>query len=129
MTAYAAGEETPGIAARFGVTTDEVLRIVATGTMPPTAPAAGRPLPAKASSGMAVAGWVLLVLGLLGPCLIGVAWLAVYYLSAAAWPVEAWGVGNVAAGLIIILLGLFVVSAAITLIMLSRRKRRQAGSR
>jgi hypothetical protein len=120
VAAYAAGEDTAVIAARVGVTADDIRRIVADGTFPAT----GTPAAPRRNFTLATVGWLLLALGFVGPCLIGAGWLAVYYLSAAMYPVSSWGYGNIAAGLAGILVGAVIVSAGGVVLMISRGRRR-----
>ncbi|MFG1953882.1 cell division protein CrgA [Micromonospora sp. NPDC048830] len=98
IAAYAAGEDVGHMAWRLGIPADEIRRIVVRETGGGARPAGGPPGAVRPGwTPLAVAGIVLVVLGLVGG-LAGVLWLAVYYLSGAEYPVSSLGQGNVAVG-------------------------------
>lgn len=59
----------------------------------------------------------------LGPCGVGVLWLAVYYTTAQTYPVRSWGYGNLVVGLSGMAIGLITISAGAALVIAGRRKR------
>jgi hypothetical protein len=73
---------------------------------------------------MTTVGISLMVLGAVGPCGGGTIWLAIYYASAQMYPVESWGYGNLAVGLIGIASGLVLILAGAILLFANRRRRR-----
>ena len=125
IAAYAAGEDVGHIERRFGISGDEIRRIVATGTGVEAAttdklPSAERPRPTP----LTAAGIVLVALGLVGPCGGGILWLAVYYLSETAYPVSSWQQGNVAVGLSGICAGLVLAVTGLVLLLVARTSQR-----
>ena len=75
-----------------------------------------------------MAGIVLIVAGLVGPCGGGVLWLAIYYASEQQYPLEGLGYGNIAVGFIGAAVGLAMVVAGAFLLLAERRKRRSSPS-
>jgi hypothetical protein len=123
IAAYAAGNEIGQIQQRYGVSQEEIDRIVGEGIG-----LQGRSRPTKGSPGatssprtpLAVMGIVMIVLGVSG-LLAGIAWLSVYYLSGTEYPISSLGYGNLAVGFSGICVGLVLGLTGLGLVMVSRR--------
>ena len=123
IAAYAAGEDVVHIERRFGVSADEVRQIVAAGTGVEAGAAAAGNGARQRRGPLAVAGIVLTMLGLVGPCAAGVLWLAIYYLSETEYPVSSWQYGNVAVGLSGVCTGSLLTGTGLALLLVARRTR------
>jgi hypothetical protein len=75
-------------------------------------------------SPLAAAGLVIVAVGALGPCLLGVGWLIVYYLSETAYPVESWGYGNFTVGMSGVCLGIVAMVTGAILLIIARTQRK-----
>jgi hypothetical protein len=71
---------------------------------------------------LATASIVILVMCGIGPCILGAGWLAIYYMSAAQYPVSSWGYWNLAVGLGIAGVGLIVAIVSLLLFVSSRSR-------
>jgi hypothetical protein len=129
VAAYADREAVGQIAGRMGISTDDVLHVVAqeaaSGAVAAPKPSSSAPR----TPWMTTVGTSLMVLGAAGPCGGGSLWLATYYASAQKYPVESWGYGNLAVGVIGIAIGLLLILAGAILLFANRRRRGTAPRR
>lgn len=124
IAAYAAGEDIQHIGQRFGISGDEVRQIVAVGTRAEAGTADSLHSGERQRRGpLAVAGSVLIVLGLVGPCALGVLWLTIYYVSETEYPVSSWQYGNVAVGLSGVCIGSILTGTGLVLLLVTRGNR------
>ncbi|MEV4756119.1 cell division protein CrgA [Micromonospora sp. NPDC049559] len=124
IAAYGAGEDVGQIGRRFGISEEEVRRIVAM-EVGGGIGAGGDPSQAarRRRGPLAVTGIVLMVVGLLCPCAAGVAWLVTFYVSGADYPVSSLGYGNLAVGLSGMCCGLVLSVTGLILFLVDRGRR------
>jgi hypothetical protein len=113
------------IGRRFGLSPEDVSRIVAGGVgmdEVPHGPASVAP-PGRGGP-LAAAGVVLMVLGVFCPFAGGVLWLITYYVSETEYPVASWEYGNLAIGFSGVCIGLALAMIGLVLWIVSRAIRR-----
>ncbi|GAB3337770.1 cell division protein CrgA [Micromonospora halotolerans] len=124
IAAYAAGDDVGHIEQRFGISGDEIHRIVAMGTGGPSAASQNlRSAERPRLRPLIAAGILLMALGIVGPLAAGILWLAVYYFSEAAYPVSSWQGGNVLVGLSGICAGSVLTVTGLVLLVAARTQR------
>jgi hypothetical protein len=124
IAAFAAGDDVKQMERRFGVSEEDILKIIEAETEDRAGPALNsiasgrqRPSPVRA------AGVLLIVLGLVGPFAMGALWLAVFYLSGGDYPAQSWRYWNLVAGASGICAGSILTVTGLILLLVARAKR------